>query len=70
MNCFGVALGIFWATCSQPVQPAPTGKAPLCDVVRQAGGVKLPSRKDTPESAQYMNRLSAAYKADCQKSGN
>lgn len=65
MNCIGIALGILWATCSQPVQPAPTGKAPFCDVVKQAGGIKKPSRKDTEESARYMNRLGAAYRVDC-----
>jgi len=65
MNCIGVALGIFWATCTLPQQPAPTEKAPFCNVVRQAGGVMRPSRKDTPESARYMNRLGAAYRADC-----
>lgn len=66
MTCFGVALGIFWATCTPPAA-APTGKAPFCDVVRQAGGALRPSRKDTTESAQYMNRLSAAYRQDCKK---
>lgn len=65
MTCIGFALGLAYMTCTQPLQPAPTGKAPLCQVMRQAGGPKLPSRKDTDESAQYMKRLSAAYKADC-----
>lgn len=58
----GVLMGQW--TCDLP-QPAPTGKAPFCDVVIQAGGVKRPSRKDTEESAQYMNRLAAAHAVDC-----
>lgn len=65
MTCMGFALGFAYLTCTQPAPPAPTGKAPFCEVVRQAGGNKLPSRKDTDESARYMNRLSAAYKQDC-----
>lgn len=65
MNCIGLALGIFWATCSAHVQPAPTGKAPFCEVIKQAGGVKRPSRKDTGESATYMNRIAAAHTAAC-----
>ena len=67
MTCYGFALGFAYLTCTQSVQSAPTGKAPYCDVIRQAGGVLKPSRKDTAESARYMNRLSAAYKVDCQK---
>jgi hypothetical protein len=66
MTCIGLALGFAYLTCAQPIQPAPTGKAPFCEVVRQAGGVLLPSRKDTPESARYMNRLRAAYGRECQ----
>jgi hypothetical protein len=62
MTCFGIAAGVFWAVCSQPAQPAPTGKAPFCGVMQQAGGALKPSRKDTPESARYMNRLAAAAK--------
>lgn len=65
MTCMGFALGFAYLTCTQTVPPAPTGKAPFCDVMRQAGGVLRPSRKDTAESARYMNRLSAAYKQDC-----
>lgn len=65
MTCIGIALGIFWAICTAPVQPAPTGKAPFCETVRQAGGPLRPSRKDTPESARYMNKLRAAHDADC-----
>jgi hypothetical protein len=65
MVCIGFALGFAYLTCTQPVQPAPTGKAPFCEVVRQAGGVLRPSRQDTPESARYMNRLAAAYSATC-----
>lgn len=65
MTCIGFALGFAYLTCTQQVQPAPTGKAPFCEVVRQAGGALRPSRKDTPESARWMNRLRAAYNADC-----
>lgn len=67
MTCIGIALGLVYMTCTAP-PAAPTGKAPLCDVVRQAarGGPALkPSRRDTTESADYMNRIAAAYKADC-----
>lgn len=53
-------------TCEAP-PAAPTGRAPFCQVVRQAGGALKPSRKDTPESARYMNRIAAAYGADCPK---
>jgi hypothetical protein len=65
MTCIGFALGFAYLTCIQPIQPAPTGKAPFCEVVRQAGGALRPSRKDTPESARYMNRLRAAYDREC-----
>lgn len=65
MTCIGFALGFAYLTCTQPVQPAPTGKAPFCEVVRQAGGPLRPSRKDTPESARYINRLRAAHDAGC-----
>lgn len=65
MTCIGFALGFAYMTCNMPVQPAPTGKAPFCQVVNQAGGVLKPSRKDTQESARYMNRIAAAYRADC-----
>lgn len=53
-------------TCEQP-PAAPTGKAPFCEVVRHAGrGQPLkPSRRDTEESARYMNRLRAAYEKGC-----
>jgi len=64
MTCIGFALGLAYMTCTLPKE-APTGKAPFCNVVRQAGGPFRPSRKDTPESALYMNRIAAAYKADC-----
>ncbi len=64
MTCIGFALGFAYLVCTPP-QSAPTGKAPLCDVVRQAGGALKPSRKDTPESARYMNRIASAYRADC-----
>lgn len=67
MNCIGFALGFAYLTCTQAVQPAPVGSAPFCQVVRQAGGVLRPSRKDTPESARYMNRVRAAYDRECQK---
>jgi hypothetical protein len=67
MTCIGFALGFAYLTCTQPVQPAPTGKAPFCDVVRQAGGALKPSRKDTPESAKYLNRVRAAYDRECRK---
>jgi hypothetical protein len=63
MTCIGFALGFAYLTCTQP---APTGKAPFCAVVRQAGGVLRPSRKDTTESARYMNRLRAAFERECQ----
>lgn len=65
MTCIGFALGIAYLTCKQPVQPAPTGKAPFCETVRQAGGPLRPSRKDTSESARYLNRLRAAYEKEC-----
>lgn len=65
MTCIGFALGFAYLTCTQHVAPAPTGKAPFCEVVRQAGGALKPSRKDTPESARYMNRLRAAYEKVC-----
>lgn len=64
MTCIGFALGLAYMTCTVPPAAA-TGKAPLCQAIRQAGGVKRPSRKDTAESAQYMNRIAAAYGADC-----
>lgn len=64
MTCIGFALGIAYMTCTLP-QAAPTGKATFCKVIQQAGGVLKPSRKDTPESARYMNRIAAAHKADC-----
>lgn len=69
MTCIGFALGFAYLTCQQQVQPAPTGKAPFCEVVRQAGrGQPLkPSRRDTTESAQYMNRIAGAYNAECRK---
>lgn len=67
MFCIGIAAGILVAHCTLPAQAAPTGKAPYCEVVRQAGGVVRPSRKDTPESARYMNRLAAAHAKDCVK---
>lgn len=67
MTCIGFAFGFAYLTCTQQVQPAPTGKAPFCDVVRHAGrGQPLkPSRRDTEESARYMNRLRAAYEKGC-----
>lgn len=63
MTCIGFALGFAYLTC-KTVEPAPTGKAPFCEVVRYAGrgSAKKPSRKDTTESAEYMNRIAAAYK--------
>lgn len=64
MICIGFALGLAYMTCTLP-QQAPTGRAPFCNVVRQAGGALRPSRKDTLESARYMNRIAAAYQADC-----
>ena len=66
MNCIGIALGFAYMTCTLPA-PAPTGKAPFCEVVRQAGKGQAvrPSRRDTGESAAYMNRIAAAYRADC-----
>jgi hypothetical protein len=67
MTCIGFAIGFAYLTCTQPIQPAPTGKAPFCEVVRQAGGVLRPSRKDTTESARYMNRLRAVYDMECRK---
>lgn len=69
MTCIGFAIGFAYLTCTTPVQPAPTGKAPFCEVVRHAGrgqAVK-PSRNDTPESAQYMARIAAAYEMECRK---
>jgi hypothetical protein len=66
VTCIGFALGIAYMTCTLP-HAAPTGKAPFCQVVRQAGGALKPSRKDTPESTRYMNRIAAAYRADCSK---
>jgi hypothetical protein len=65
MTCIGFALGFAYLTCTMHPQPAPSGRAPFCEVVRQAGGALRPSRKDTPESARYMNRLAAAYNATC-----
>lgn len=66
MTCIGFALGFAYLTCTQPVQ-APTGKAPFCEVIRQAGGNLKPSRRDTPESAKYLNRVRAAYDRECRK---
>lgn len=66
-TCIGFALGFAYLTCTQPVQPAPTGKAPFCKVIEQAGGNLKPSRKDTPESAKYLNRVRAAYDRECRK---
>lgn len=63
-TCIGFALGFAYLTCTQPVA-APTGQAPFCGVIQQAGGAKKPSRRDTHESAQYMNRLAAAHARDC-----
>jgi hypothetical protein len=67
VTCMGFALGFAYMTCTMPVQPAPTGRAPFCRVIQQAGDGKaeLPSRKDTTRSARYMNRIAAAYKAAC-----
>lgn len=69
MTCIGFALGFAYLTCTQPVQPAPTGKAPFCELIRYAGRgeAKKPSRRDTGESAEYMNRVRAAYDKECRK---
>lgn len=67
MTCIGFALGFAYLTCTQPVEPAPTGKATFCKVIEQAGGSLKPSRKDTPESAKYLNRVRAAYDRECRK---
>lgn len=64
MTCIGFALGLAYMTCTLP-QAAPTGRAPFCKVVQQAGGALGPSRRDTAESARYMNRIAAAYRAEC-----
>lgn len=55
-------------TC-ESVEPAPTGKAPFCELIRYAGRgeAKKPSRRDTGESAEYMNRVRAAYDKECRK---
>lgn len=67
ITCIGFALGLAYMTCSAPVQPAPTGKAPFCEVVRYAGRgeARRPSRKSETEDARYMNRIRAAYDAGC-----
>jgi hypothetical protein len=64
MTCIGFALGLAYMTCTTP-PAAPTGRAPLCEVVRQAGGPLKPSRRDTVETARHLNRIAAAYKAVC-----
>lgn len=64
MICTGIAIGFVYMVCKEP-PAAPTGRAPFCQVIRQAGGPKKPSRRDTGESAAYMNRIAAAHKADC-----
>lgn len=66
MTCIGFALGIAYMTCILP-QAAPTGRAPFCHVIQQAGGALKPSRKDTLESARYLNRVRAAYDRECTK---
>jgi hypothetical protein len=64
MTCIGFALGLAYMTCTAP-PAAPTGRAPFCQVIRQAGGVLKPSRRDSVDSARYMNRVRAAYDKGC-----
>jgi hypothetical protein len=64
ITCIGFALGFAFLKCTTP-DAAPSGRAPYCDVINQAGGAKKPSRKDTLESALYMKQLHAAWAANC-----
>lgn len=65
-TCIGVALGIVYMTCTQPVV-APTGKAPFCETMQRAvqGGKLRPSRQDTRGTKEDVDAINSAYDRLC-----